>query len=233
MAEGTNTLTERQFVDVEFDPFEELTTTRARGAVSFTHAGFVGVGMGVNHYRTSEQNIFKLHVSAFGDQVEDDDVVDDAVAFNKIMVLADQEPIAIECISYETVGNNRWLGTREANNRTLVTEWKGGGEVSITVESVKKIIAASGLEIRYYSNRGYQDLDNKIENEIRLMFLSVYAEAISDDPDITKFTNELEEVAQAVAEAELVKKKEAKSNFILGVALCAIHLLVIAAYIFL
>jgi hypothetical protein len=33
MAEGTNTVTEKQFVDVEFDPFEELTTTRARGAV--------------------------------------------------------------------------------------------------------------------------------------------------------------------------------------------------------
>ncbi|MDG1144597.1 MAG: hypothetical protein P8N92_08000 [Burkholderiales bacterium] len=227
MAEGANTVTEKQFVDVEFDPFQELTTTRARGAVSFTHAGFVGVGMGVSHYRTSEQNIFKLHVSAFGDQVVD--VVDDAVAFNKIMVLADQEPIAIECISYKTVGNSKWRGFAETNNRRLVTEWKGGGEVSITVESAKKIIAASGLEIRYYSNRGYQDLDNKIENEIRLMFLSVYAEAISDDPDITKFTHELEEVAQA----ELVKEKEAKSNFNLGVALCSILLLVIAAYIFL
>jgi len=117
------------------------------------------------------------------------------------------------------------------NNRILNTRWSGGGEVSIPVESAKKIIAASSLEIRYYSNRGYQDLDNKIENEIRLMFLSVYAEAISDDPDITKFTTELEEVAQA--EAELVRKKEDKFDFIFLAALCSIPLLVIAVYIFL
>jgi len=110
MAEGTNTVTEKQFVDVEFDPFEELTTTRSKTTAYFTHAGVVDVSLCVSHHRSSEKNVFKIEVATEGNQTLDDGNITDAVPFQKIMILADQDPIEIDpdtCISYRTTWDNQ------------------------------------------------------------------------------------------------------------------------------
>jgi hypothetical protein len=177
MAEGTNTITKKKFVDVEFDPFEESTITRSNVFTPFNHGRISQIKLSVAHHKSSEKSFFRLSIKTEASGQSNNDQLRKAVQFNTIAFLADQEKIEIDSDALKTYMIDYKV---DKIGDAFYDHYAGGGYVDLPVDQVLKLCEANRIEVRYTSKIGYQDLEDDTEIDIQAQFARVYADAIDD-----------------------------------------------------
>ena len=219
MTEGENTVTKKDFVTVEFDPFKEQTITTNNVDGCF-NAGSTYVEVSLKHWKSPDQDLFQI-VFDITDGTSYDDV-----EFTDLIITADQEVIKPMGPAYSEMGK-----MVDNNDGTAGYHFDSYGHICFTPEAIKKIASASNIECRYYSKEGYTDLDTVVEEwlqtDLAIMYNeSVDSNAFSDIVQKRKKALEQQQVQSAVASEKF--EKETKRNKI--IKWCLIVMIVMFVY---
>ncbi len=202
--EGSNTITEKGFVKIEYDPFKETTKTKYKESIYYQR-----IILQVEHFRDASENSFLIHITRTDE--------DRSKAQNlTMMILADQEKIE-PIDTYKTtkeIKNTRdvYNDDDEFVNEIEYSMYDGIAYVEYSNDDIKKILDSENIEIRIYSDDGSIDVDDKTEKDIQRQLGCVYHEAV----DNNLYKNYVD-ASQAILEQELqeLDKKKEKEKKIL------------------
>jgi hypothetical protein len=173
-----NVVTEKKFIKVVFDPYEESTLTYSKDELGFYYSGHgthaAKVHLTIRRYEDEDEDLlgfyFISEASASSGYPSWDVVTMDNIAFS-----CDEEIVSpIKTESGESDHGIQGDGSSQVY-------WKKGTAVSfIEVEDFKKICDAESIQIRYFGGEGRYDLPNESEEEIQLACRRFYHESYDD-----------------------------------------------------
>ena len=176
--EGSNTITNKGFVDIEYDPFKETTKTTYKEDVYLSVSYYDEIKLRIQHFRDASENSFLIHIF----RTHED--------YNKahnltMMILADQEKIETINTSQNTkeIKNTRpiYNDYDEYMNEVEYSTYDGSAYVEYSNDDIKKILDAENIEIRIYSDDDSINLDDTSEKKIQRYLGCVYHEAVDNN----------------------------------------------------
>ena len=198
--EGSNTITEKGFVRIEYDPFKETTKTTYQEDVYLSVSDYYGIKLRIEHFRDASENSFLIHIF----RTHED--------YNKahnltMMILADQEKIETINTSQNTkeTKNTRdvYNDDDEFVNEIEYSTYQGYAYMEYSNDDIKKILDAENIEIRIYSDDDSINLDDTSEKKIQRYLGCVYHEAV----DNNLYKNYVD-ASQAILDQELKELDE-------------------------
>jgi hypothetical protein len=198
--EGSNTITNKGFVNIEYDPFKETTKTSYQEDVYLTVNYYDSIKLHIQHFRDASNNSFLIHIYRTHEDYDK--------AHNlSIMILADQEKIEPIDTSQNTkkIKNTRpvYNDYDEYVNEVDDSTYEGYAYAEYSNDDIKKILDAENIEIRIYSDAGGVDVSSESENDIQRYLGCIYHEAV----DNNLYKNYVD-ASQAILDQELKELDE-------------------------
>jgi hypothetical protein len=203
MSQGQDNVTETKRVITVFDPFIEVTTKYYKPKVNFKTGAGARVELSLINIEDANRNIIRLHFDTTIDGEYTSDAYMSGVVSDFILNVDGE---VIKC-NDKSVRNN--FKRKDVTGKII--RYTNSGWFNFSLEDAAKVVGSDNIEARFYSAKGYTDLDDKTESKI-VAFMREFTDEVIQSDDFKEAFNEKIKLNQEIEQARIAAAIEANGE---------------------